>query len=264
MFTNCSRVIPSLLISLTLSAVLTAPAARGTIFPGNGNTSFGGATGNGSLTVSDDGTGGLDLSFTFSGANTISSIGGAGNDLVVYLDNGQGGGLADTTGLADTSEGSGGREAISEYGGVGERSTLSFGTAMAPQYGIDFNAGSSNIFLITSGTALSNPHGASSYTIVGSTVTADFPATDFGLTAFSGDTINLMAIEVSKTGYSSGEATVTLSPATGGNGWGNTQTVTGLANEYILAVPEASTIWMVACGAGLLLVGRRAISRWVA
>jgi hypothetical protein len=133
---------------------------------------------------------------------------------------------------------------------------------MAPQYGIDFENGFGDIFQINTGSTLSFIDGADpgttsglglSYTVSGGTATIDIPSADFGLPSFSGDVLKLASLEVSETGFSSNEGTETLS---GPDGTGHTQTLTGV-DTFTLAVPEGSTLGMLACGTGILVVWRR-------
>ena len=92
---------------------------------GNGNTGFGGAVGNGVLSLSDDGT-------NVYGTFTMGS--GNFNDcLVLYIQSG-GPGFADTSGFTDTGDGS--RIAISGYSGPSQQSVLTFAAGFSPNYAI--------------------------------------------------------------------------------------------------------------------------------
>jgi hypothetical protein len=97
-------------------------------YTGNGNTSFGGAVGTSTLTLSNNAT-------TVFGTIT-PHIGDFTNVLVIYLDTGVGG-FADTSGFNDA--GNGFRQAISGIDGNGDRSLLTFtgtGVSFAPAYAI--------------------------------------------------------------------------------------------------------------------------------
>ncbi len=263
------RFIPLLTISIVLLSVRPVFATSST-FSGNGNTGFGGAVGNGSLKVSDDGSGGLDFTFTL--GNSAVNMGG--NDLVIYLDNGKGGGIgADTSGLTDAADGA--RSPVSEYTATGDnngagRSILNFGGLMNPQYAVDLsisgasnNGGNSDIFQLVNGGSLNfidnaaANSGASSngetYTVANGVMSVDIPAVDFGLSAFSGANLKFSALEVSETGYSSNEGTESL---TGNFGWGNTQTMTSV-DTFTAAVPEPSAMGLVFCGGVAALLMRR-------
>ncbi len=255
-------------------AVASVPErAGGATFNGNNNNGFSdnSAVGEGSLTVSNDGSGGVDFSFSLGNAQTWSSAmgnGSGGNDLIIYLDNGTGtGGIGtSTSGMNDAADG--GRSAVSEYtatgdgGGVGQ-SILNFGGFMNPQYAIDLESGYGDIFGLVNGGSLTYIDGNSpgsgpsalgaNFTISAGVATLDLPASDFGLSSFSGNTLKFVAIEVSETGFSSNEAT---EPLSGNQGWGNTQTLQGV-NSFTTAVPEASTFGLLACGAGVILVWKR-------
>ena len=92
-------------------------------YPGNGNTDFGGAIGNGTLTLTDDGT-------NISGTLTV---GGSMNDvLVLYIQTGPGG-FTDTSGFND--QGDACRQAISGVSASG-RSLLTFANGFQPNYAL--------------------------------------------------------------------------------------------------------------------------------
>ena len=236
--------------------------SHATTYNGNGSTGFNGAVGNGALSVTTNTSGAYVFSFTLGGAQT--SLGG--NDLVIYIDNGKGGGIGTSTAsLTDTDDG--GREAASEYSGT-QRSTLTFGTLMSPQFALDLSINNSNVYgLVNSGTFTflggqtvgSAGQGGVTYTVAtvnGNTVLTDtVPAADLGLSANTAATLKLLGIQVSETGYSSNEATVSL---TGNLGYGNTQTIGGV-NTFV-AAPEPGT-WAILLTGGLgalALVRRRA------
>jgi len=263
------RFIPLLTISVILIAGRPA-SAKSSTYNGNGNTGFGGAVGDGSLQVSDDGSGGFDFTFTL--GNSAVNMGG--NDLVIYLDNGTGGGIGtDTSGMTDAADGA--RSPVSEYtttgdsGGAG-RSTLNFGGLMNPQFAVDLsisgagnNGGNSDIFHLENGgsmgfvdNAVANSSASSNgetYTVANGVMSVDIPAVDFGLSSFSGDTLKFAALEVSETGYSSNEGTMGV---TGNFGWGNTQTMTSV-DTFTVAVPEPSAVGLVLCGGVAALLMRR-------
>src|SRR2546430_3999637 len=93
---------------LALTVVLTAVwlSARAATYSGNGNSGFGGPIGQGSLTLTDDGT-------TVSG--TLTRGAGNFNDaLVLYVDSVPGG-FSDTSGFNDGGDGL--RRAISGFDG---------------------------------------------------------------------------------------------------------------------------------------------------
>lgn len=112
-----------LLPHLTLLTLLTHLTAQADQYHGNGNTGFGGAIGNGTLTLSDDGT-------NISGTLTV---GGSMNDvLVLYIQTGPGG-FTNTSGFND--QGDSCRQAISGVS-AGGRSLLTFASGFQPNYAI--------------------------------------------------------------------------------------------------------------------------------
>ena len=103
--------------------LLVARPSRAETYQGNGDTGFGGAIGNSTLTLSDDGT-------NISGTLTV---GGSMNDvLVLYLQTGTGG-FTTTSGFND--QGDGCRQAISGVSASG-RSLLTFASGFQPNYAI--------------------------------------------------------------------------------------------------------------------------------
>lgn len=250
----------SLLIAGASGFALGIHPADAADYAGNGNNGFGGNVGGGTLSVNNNSSGGFILSFTLAGNAT--TFNGAANDLVIYIDNGTGGGIGSSTAaLNDTGDNS--RIPVSEYDGT-NRSILSFGTLMSPQFGIDLSSGQANIFGLTNnsgafgftyggGSAVNNTNSGVSYALNGSTYSLTLPATAIGLTAFSGATLKFVAINVSNTGFSSNEATVGLS---GNSGYANTQMITG-TNSFTSAVPEPGTWAMIALGVGGLIAVQR-------
>jgi hypothetical protein len=100
--------------------------ARATTYPGNGATGFGGPIGKGTLTLTDDGT---NIYGTLTNGNGASL-----NDcLVIYIDNGMGGGFNSTLDFTDDADPN--RKSISGYDGT-HRSVMTFMTNFNPQYAI--------------------------------------------------------------------------------------------------------------------------------
>src|SRR5439155_2588234 len=118
-----------LVLSVSAASTLTALAAT---YSGNGNSSFGGPIGLGSLTLTDNGT-------TVSG--TVNKGPNGFNDvLVIYLDS-VGGGFSDTSGFADGGDGL--RKAISGFDGGSNRSLMTF-SGMSPDYALALGPSSEN------------------------------------------------------------------------------------------------------------------------
>ncbi len=97
--------------------------ARADQYRGNGDTGFGGAIGNGTLTLTDDGT-------NISG--TLTVVGSMNDVLVLYIQSGPGG-FADTSGFND--QGDYRCQAISGVSASG-RSLLTFASGFKPNYAI--------------------------------------------------------------------------------------------------------------------------------
>ena len=261
------RLVPALLVPLLMIAAL--PVLAQSVYPGNGNSDFDSnfLTGS-SLTVSNDGpgfgpgTGFVDFTITLAGANTIAGLQTGNNNIVIYLDNGKGGGITSTAPSTFVTSGTfdGGEQAVSENNGAGSASNLNFGGLMAPQYAIEidqFNFGqiysdTGGVPTFIDGDSSGNTTGAGlSYLVIGGTASVNIPISEFGLTAPG--TITLASLEVSATGYSSNEGTESL---IGTNGYGNTQTLTGV--DTFAVVPEGSSIGLLLSGGiGVLLMRKR-------
>ena len=230
-----------------LSLGLTAQA---TTYTGNGSTSFGngGATGNGSLTLTDNGT-------TISGSlTTAGSLGG--NVFVLYISTAAGG-FSSTSGFNDNGDQL--RSALSQYGGVGQQSTLNFASGFTAGYGIALQPGSGinfgGLWQLANGGANSQQFVSSvNLTPTGSdaagTYTFSFNLSQIGLTPNSGQSFGLYGIEVSQNGYSSAE--ILGGTATGANGWGNVQSQATFST-YITTAPEPTSIALCTFGAASLL-----------
>jgi hypothetical protein len=239
---------------LTIGAALVAFGYTGlaqTTYNGNGNTSFGGTIGNGSLILTDNGT-------TVSGTlNLAGTLGG--NAFVLYIQAG-GGGFSSTSGFNDNGDQL--RTAISQYGGVGSQSILNFSSGFAPNYAIAINPGNGvnygGLWQLADGGANSLPSvtgvnlsptgtdGAGAYTF-------SFNLSSIGLTPGAGQGFELFGQEVSETGYSSAE--VIGGGITGSLGYGGTQTETSFSTYT--AVPEPGSLALFAGGLAALVGVRR-------
>jgi len=263
---------------VSLMVIVRPALANSATFSGNGNNSsdggFEGGVGSGSLSVMDDGSGGVQFSFSLGDGVTWSQLAGDGNDLVIYIDNGTHAGIASSSVIYDGSTDSG-REAVTQNNGQGSASILDFNGLMEPEYAIDFLTGFGGygqIYQIDQGPdpefldgtqpGTSSTDGLT-YAVSGSTATIDIPgsdmAADLGLSAFSGATLDFLGMEVSETGYSSSEATV---PVSGTAGWNNSQTAEEVDMFAVASVPEGSSLTFVVAGAVVLvLVQRRRLRR---
>ncbi|HEX9047033.1 MAG TPA: hypothetical protein VF988_08390 [Verrucomicrobiae bacterium] len=178
--------------SIAAGLLVAAGAAQATNFAGNGSTAWGGNTGTGTLTVTDDGT-----NITFHMIPTGGSFGG--NGLAVYIDTGTGG-FASTSGFLDAQDA--GHTIISGYSSQGQ-SVMTFASGFQPAYAISFSDGYTSLFQLANG-------GNNSCTYItgeGSTpYSFTFPAADLGLTPGATATIRIFGSLISTSGYRSPEA----------------------------------------------------------
>jgi hypothetical protein len=248
----------SLLILAASAVVAASSGVAQTTYNGNGATGFGGAVGNGSVTVSDTAT---SMTVTFN-----RGTGNIDNDLVLYLDT-QSGGFADTSQFSDN--GDGGRTAISGASiSSGTRTVATFASGFGADYAISIEnsfigvfglaAGGNNSFNYLFGTAQSGVDSDASYSI---TLSAAQMAM-IGLTAGSGQTFSFVGSFISDTAYRANE-TIGASVTTAGDGSGNAgfsmpQTFSQSLGYQLSSTPEPSTLALLGVfGAGALLVLRR-------
>jgi PEP-CTERM motif len=120
------------LAGLACLGIVAVPAARATVYPGNGATGFGGPIGNGNLSVTDNGSG--SIIFALNAGTNFS-----GNALIVYVDS-KPGGVNDTSTLTDTADG--GRTAISGFNsGNPSRTVATFAPGFNADYAITVEPG---------------------------------------------------------------------------------------------------------------------------
>lgn len=237
-------------IVLSVAAIVVlgfnAPA---TTYLGNGSASFNGAIGNGSLTLTDNGT------TVFGSLTTGAGLGG--NAFVLYIQTAAGG-FGTTSGFNDNGDQL--RTAISQYNGAGNQSILNFSAGFAPNYALalqpDSGINFGGIWQLANGGANSLPFDTSvGLSPTGSdaagTYNFSFSLASIGLTG--GQSFELFGMQVSTTGYSSAETIG--GNVTGTLGYGGTQTETSFST--IVTTPEPSTMVLGASGMATLLLLRR-------
>ncbi len=225
----------SFLAALLFAGIATDPAGAA-VFPGNNATGFGGPVGQGSLTLSDDGT-------TLTGTFTKGAA--AFNDnLVLYIDS-QSGGFSSTSGFADDADAL--RRAISGIdSGAANRSTLTFPAGFTADYAIALGPSSASfggVWSLANGGANSLGYIASvNVTPVGTanaaTYTFSLPVSQLGLTANSGASFRILGTYISSTGFRSDEAVP--GNVSGASGWNAFSSSGDVSYPIRLAVTNAN------------------------
>ncbi len=198
------RVLRHSFFAALLVAGFASDGVGAAVFPGNNATGFGGPVGQGSLTLSDDGT---TLTGTFTkGAAALN------DNLVFYIDS-QSGGFASTAGFADDADVL--RRAISGIDvAAANRSTLTFPAGFTADYAIAIGPSTvsfGGVWSLANGGANSLGYIASvNVTPVGTanaaTYTFSLPVSQLGLTANSGASFRILGTYISSTGFRSNEA----------------------------------------------------------
>ena len=174
-------------VSLALLMSAAAIPGQGQTYFGNGGTGFGGTLGNGSLTLTDDGT---TVSGTFNNAAAFN------NAVVLYIDS-EAGGFSSTMGFTDVADGL--RQAISGTNGT-DRTTATFDPGFEPDYAVAFNATFAGVWELTTG----SHNFVTSASIMGTgPYTFSFPLTAIGSPSGSYD---FAATLISETAFRSDEA----------------------------------------------------------
>jgi hypothetical protein len=180
--------------------------ARAVNYAGNGDTGFGGSVGNGTLSVTDDGT-----NITFTLTPSGGSIGG-GNGVALFIDNGTGG-FSSTTNFNDDIDG--GHSVVSGYSGSGQ-SVMTFTNGFSPSYAISFGDSYTSLYKLANG-------GTNSFTYITGTGTAPLSFTincaQIGLATNVQAPIRIFGSLVSSLGYRSTEAIAGNDHALVGQGW---------------------------------------------
>lgn len=159
-------------------------------YTGNGKTGFGGQVGNGSLSVSDDGT---NVSFNFTPGGTVN-----GNALVLYIDS-KSGGFANTSTLNDRADG--GRQSVSGVSASG-RSVVNFPSGFEADYGVAWGDYGFVLFELAAG----NNNSLIFREFINSPTSASIPKSSLGITGAV--SFKLLGTYVSGDGYRSNEALV--------------------------------------------------------
>ena len=227
-------------------------SVRAATYSGNGNTGFGGTIGNGSLSLTDDGT-------TVSGTVTKGAAGAFDNALVLYVDSVPSG-FTNTSGFNDGGDGL--RRAISGFDGGANRSVLTMTAGFGADYAIALgpapsesfgglwqlsNGGGNNSLGFISSVNL-NPTGDAS----SPSYTFSFDVSQIGLSPNSGQSIRLLGTYISNTGFRSDEALA--GDVSGTQGY---NPFTGTADPSYTIVPEPSTGLLFGLVAFCAVLGRR-------
>lgn len=218
------------------------------IYSGNGDTSFNGAVGNGSLALNDDGT-------TVSGTFSRGTSGNFNDSLVIYIDS-VSGGFTSTSGFTDTADAL--RRSISGYNGGTDRSTANFVSGFTANYAIALGVNGPNFGglwgLVGSGSHnFISSVNLSPANIPGNTTFGfSFTWAQIGLTAnTAGNAFNIQSRYISGTGFGSLETFEDFS--SGSTGYNPVTFST--SDTYLTAVPEPTNIALGAFGLVLLFGG---------
>ncbi len=222
-------------------------SARAATYSGNGKSGFGGAIGQGSLTLTDDGA-------IVSGTVTKGAAGGFNDALVLYVDSVPGG-FTNTSGFTDSGDGL--RKAISGFDGDTNRSVLTMPSGFGADYAIALGPTNENfggLWRLSSGSLsylasvnLNPIRNASS-----PSYTFSFDVGEIGLTPRSGQSFRLLGTYISNTGYRSDEALA--GNVSGLQGW---NPFAGTADVPYMIVPEPSTGLLFGLAAFGAVLGRR-------
>ena len=245
-------------VAVGLALIVSLSGARGALYNGNGSTSFGGAVGTGSLTLTDNGT-------TVSGTFTRGT-GGTGtflDVLVIFIDS-KSGGFSSSLGFTDSSTRL--TRAISGLDGSGNRATADFASGFNADYAIALRPRSAadpgTLFqLVNNGThiVLNSVNISPTGTDTSSAYTFSFNLSDIGVTGGQGASIRFESSYLSDTGFRSLESFESLS---GNTGWDSVTFST--YDTYITAVPETTQSALavfsgIVIGFGFLRQARRMI-----
>lgn len=247
------------LLAAGAAAFTTVFAAQAqTVYNGNLSAGFGGPVGQGSLTLSDDGT-------TLSGTIT-RGVGGFNDQLVIYIDS-VAGGFGDTGSFGDNADGL--RQAISGFNGS-NRSLMTFPSGFQADYALALGpqsdsfgglwtlaAGGGNSLIFNSNANLS-PTGSGTGT--SASFTFSISLASIGVAPGTGFRFITTYLN-GGSGYRSNESLGNSMPngtADGNNNIGpNPVTVADFATYGTPVIPEPTTVALFGVAASALLVARR-------
>jgi len=240
-----------------LALFVSAGSSLGAIYNGNGDSSFSGTVGHGSLVLTDNGT---TVSGTFTrGTSDFLDV------LVLFIDS-KSGGFSTTSGFTDS--GSRLTRAISGISANNDRAIADFATGFSADYAIALRPRSAadpdQLFqLVNNGThnrvgsVNLNPVNTAS----SSTYTFSFNWSDIGVTPGAGASFKFESTYIGDTGFRSLESFESL---TGDTGWG--YVMFNNFDTYVTAVPEMTNPALaifggIALGTGALRAARRFFSK---
>ncbi len=248
-----NKLIPAAIAATTLLLPLAGHAQTSQTYAGNGNSSFSGYLGLGSLAVSEDATGNITFTQTVGGMYGPTQ---GGNVSVFYIDSVPGG-LTDTSTLMDAGNGDG--KAISGYDGT-NRSVATFAPGFGADYAVAFQDTYLDIFSLTSGQPTYITGVSKNST---DPFTFTFPSTDIGLTPVQGFSIEGALLSGA---FRSNEAIGSLNgfgPSSGQVGYAPVTygSFVSFAPVAVAPAPEPNSVVSLLIGAGALggaiLVRRR-------
>jgi hypothetical protein len=242
--------------SIAMGIAALALALPGSVFAnqtisGNGSGDFGGPIGQGSLSVTDNGT---TVSATLNkGPNGYNDV------LVIYIDSVPGG-FSDTSLFSDANDGL--RKAISGFDGGSNRSLLTFPSGFLADYALALGPSSDNfggLWQLAAGGNLSLPFVASANlsptgTNSSPTYTFDLNVSNIGMTPSSGSSFKLLGTYIANSGYRSLEAIG--GNVSGSQGW-NPFTSSNNATYFIAPAPEPASLAILGLAAITGLSSRR-------